>query len=250
MSWLSLFSFFIIIFATLFYIIAAFIFGYFQPYYFCFWFCCCLLFYFWLCFFILEPLRYFSVLFSHIFLVFSWFWFHFATINFLSWFFYWSHHLIIVFDFAFICSHIYFIVVLFSSVFLVSLFFQAVFMISFFAVIFFTCCSFVHCAFCSSGFSFAFHLSVFINRQYLIRQVVFVRLSSDISVELFVVLFSIFVVFEVGVYFAFYHYLNLTLTIQHCFTLIQLLLFQPTWTENKQINLSTNKTKQPTYLSL
>ena len=34
-----------------------------------------------------------------------------------------------------------------------------------------------------------------------IRQVVFVRLSSDISVELFVVLFSIFVVFEVGVYF-------------------------------------------------
>lgn len=81
---------------------------------FCFWFCCCLLFYFWLCFFILEPLRYFSVLFSHIFLVFSWFWFHFATINFLSWFFYWSHHLIIVFDFAFICSHIYFIVVLFS----------------------------------------------------------------------------------------------------------------------------------------
>lgn len=81
---------------------------------FCFWFCCCLLFYFWLCFFILEPLRYFGVLFSHIFLVFSWFWFHFATINFLSWFFYWSHHLIIVFDFAFICSHIYFIVVLFS----------------------------------------------------------------------------------------------------------------------------------------
>lgn len=81
---------------------------------FCFWFCCCLLFYFWLCFFILEPLRYFSVLFSHIFLVFSWFWFHLATINFLSWFFYWSHHLIIVFDFAFICSHIYFIVVLFS----------------------------------------------------------------------------------------------------------------------------------------
>lgn len=61
-----------------------------------------------------------------------------------------------------------------------------------------------------------------------IRQVVFVRLSSDISVELFVVLFSIFVVFEVGVYFAFYHYLNLTLTIQHNFTLIQLLLFQPT----------------------
>jgi len=63
-----------------------------------------------------------------------------------------------------------------------------------------------------------------------IRQVVLVRLSSDISVELFVVLFSIFVVFEVGVYFAFYHYPNLTLTIQHCFTLIQLSLFQPTWT--------------------
>ena len=78
----------------------------------------------------------------------------------------------------------------------------------------------------------------------------FVGLSYDIGVELFVVLFSIFVVFEVGVYFAFYHYLNLTLTIQHCFTLIQLLLFQPTWTENKQINLSTNKTNQPTYLPL
>ncbi len=137
-----------------------------------FWFCCCLLFYFWLCFFILEPLRYFSVLFSHIFLVFSWFWFHFATINFLSWFFYWSHHLIIVFDFAFICSHIYFIVVLFSSVFLVSLFFQAVFMISFLTVIFFTCYSFVHCAFCSSGFLFAFHLSVLSTGSIFIRQVI------------------------------------------------------------------------------
>ena len=78
----------------------------------------------------------------------------------------------------------------------------------------------------------------------------FVGLRYGVSVELFVVLFSIFVVFEVGVYFAFYHYLNLTLTIQHCFTLIQLSLFQPTWTENKQINLSTNKTNQPTYLSL
>jgi len=63
----------------------------------------------------------------------------------------------------------------------------------------------------------------------------FVGLSYGVSVELFVVLFSIFVVFEVGVYFVFYHYLNLTLTIQHCFTLIQLLLFQPTWTENKSI---------------
>ena len=151
---------------------------------FCFWFCCCLLFYFWLCFFILEPLRYFSVLFSHIFLVFSWFWFHFAifswfwfhfaTINFLSWFFYWSHHLIIVFDFAFICSHIYFIVVLFSSVFLVSLFFQAVFMISFFAVIFFTCCNFVHCSLCILFFWIFICLSFigFINKQYFIRQVI------------------------------------------------------------------------------
>lgn len=53
----------------------------------------------------------------------------------------------------------------------------------------------------------------------------FVGLSYGVSVELFVVLFSIFVVFEVGVYFAFYHYLNLTLTIQHCFTLIQLFYF-------------------------
>ena len=53
----------------------------------------------------------------------------------------------------------------------------------------------------------------------------FVGLSYDIGVELFVVLFSIFVVFEVGVYFVFYHYLNITLTIQHCFTLIQLFYF-------------------------
>lgn len=45
-------------------------------------------------------------------------------------------------------------------------------MIYFLVVIFFTCCSFVHCAFCSSGFSFAFHLSVFINKQYFIRQVI------------------------------------------------------------------------------
>ena len=51
-----------------------------------------------------------------------------------------------------ILATIDFIVVLFSSVFLVSLFFQAVFMISFFAVIFFTCCNFVHCDFCLLDF--------------------------------------------------------------------------------------------------
>lgn len=55
--------------------------------------------------------------------------------------------------------------------------------------------------FCLPDFLLVTYFIGFINKQYFIRQVVFVRLSSDISVELFVVLFSIFVVFEVGVYF-------------------------------------------------
>lgn len=74
--------------------------------------------------------------------------------------------------------------------------------------------------------------------------------SYDIGVELFVVLFSIFVVFEVGVYFAFLslpQYYTYNTTLLYTDTTF---LFQPTWTENKQINLSTNKTKQPTYLPL
>ena len=60
--------------------------------------------------------------------------------------------------------------------------------------------------------------------------------------------FLLFLKLEYILHFYLYH--NITLTIQHCFTLIQLSLFQPTWTENKQINLSTNKTNQPNYLPL
>ena len=117
-------------------------------------------------------------------------------------FFYWSHHLIIVFDFAFICSHIYFIVVLFSSVFLVSLFFQAVFMISFFAVIFLLVA--VLFIVISVYSIFSCHLFYWFYQQVVFYQAgYFVGLSYGVSVELFVVLFSIFVVFEVGVYFAF-----------------------------------------------
>ena len=116
-------------------------------------------------------------------------------------------------------------VLLFSHVFSVSLFFQTVLMISFLIVIFFTCCSFVHCAFCSSGFLFAFHLSVLSTIRFY-QAGYFVGLSYGVSVELFVVLFS-FLLFLKLEYILHFIIIS-TLTIQHCFTLIQLLLFQPT----------------------
>ena len=83
-----------------------------------------------------------------------------------------------------------------------------------------------------------------------IRQVVFVRLSSDISVELFVVLFSIFVVFEVGVYFIIIFISTLHLQYNIALHWYNFYYFNQHRQDNKPINLSTNKTNQSTNLSV
>lgn len=76
--------------------------------------------------------------------------------------------------------------------FLVSLFFQAVLMISILTVIFLLVTVLYVVIFNLFDFLLATYFTGFINRQYFIRQVVFVRLSYGVSVELFVVLFLIF----------------------------------------------------------
>lgn len=83
-----------------------------------------------------------------------------------------------------------------------------------------------------------------------IRQVVFVRLSSDISVELFVVLFSIFVVFEVVVYFIIIFISTLHLQYNIALHWYNFYYFNQHRQDNKPINLSTNKTNQSTNLSV
>ena len=104
--------------------------------------------------------------------------------------------------------------------------------------------------FCLPDFLLVTYLICFINRQYLIRQVVFVRLSSDISVELFVVLFSIFVVFEVGVYFIIIFISTLHLQYNIALHWYNFYYFNQHRQDNKPINLSTNKTNQSTNLSV
>lgn len=200
MSWLSMFSFFIIVFATLFY-----------------------------CSF--DFLIYFQCIILS-FLIFRW--------------------IVILILFL---PRSFSAVLLFSHVFSVSLFFSDSFYDKFFGRDIFTCCSFIHNDFCFFEFCLPDFLLVtyftgFINKQYFTRQVILFGCKLWYWCWIVCCIIQFFVIIEVGVYFAFYHYLNLTLTIQHNFTLIQLLLFQPTWTENKQINLSTNKTNQPTYLPL
>lgn len=163
--------------------------------------------------------------------------------------FYWSHHLIIVFDFAFICSHIYFIVVLFSSVFLVSLFFQAVFMISFFAVIFLLVA--VLFIVISVYSIFSCHLFYWFYQQLdFIRQVILFGCKLWYWCWIVCCIIQYFCCFWSWSIFCI---LSLSQPYTYNTTLLYTdttFLFQPTWTENKQINLSTNKTEQPTYLPL
>ena len=74
--------------------------------------------------------------------------------------------------------------------------------------------------------------------------------SYDIGVELFVVLFSIFVVFEVEVYFIIIFISTLHLRYDITLHWYNFYYFNQHRQDNKPINLSTNKTNQSTNLSV
>ena len=132
-----------------------------------------------------------------------------------------------------ILAMIDFIVVLFSHDFYFIIIADVFLMISFLTVIFLPVAVlfiviFNLFDFCLLDFFLSLILSVFINKLYFIRQVILFGCKLWYWRWIVCCIIQYFCCFWSWSIFYHYLYLNLTLTIRHYFTLIQLLLFQPT----------------------